>query len=53
MISYIRLLCKHHPEEVIEELQYGDFPQEDCIIICKEYKIMKGVAFLKERSGCL
>ncbi|CAD8171185.1 unnamed protein product [Paramecium pentaurelia] len=51
MISYLRLLCKHHPEEVLEELQYGDFPQEDCIIICKEYNIMKGVAFLKERSG--
>ncbi|CAD8189706.1 unnamed protein product [Paramecium octaurelia] len=53
MISYIRLLCKHHPEDVYDELQHGDFPQEDCMIICKEYKIMKGVAFLKERSGCL
>ncbi|CAK74123.1 unnamed protein product (macronuclear) [Paramecium tetraurelia] len=53
MISYIRLLCKHHPQDVYDELQFGDFPQEDCMIICKEYKIMKGVAFLKERSGCL
>ncbi|CAD8083032.1 unnamed protein product [Paramecium sonneborni] len=53
MISYFRLLCKHYPDDVYEELQYGDFPQEECMKICKEFNIMKGMAFLKERSGFL
>ncbi|CAD8130016.1 unnamed protein product [Paramecium sonneborni] len=51
MISFFKLICQYHQKDAYEQLQYGDFPQDECLKLCQEYKIMKGVAFLKERSG--
>ncbi|CAD8088898.1 unnamed protein product [Paramecium sonneborni] len=51
MISFFKLICQYHQKDAYEQLQHGDFPQDECLKLCQEYKIMKGVAFLKERSG--
>ncbi|CAD8183076.1 unnamed protein product [Paramecium octaurelia] len=51
MISFFKLICQYHPKDAYEQLQYGDFPQDECLRLCEEFQIMKGVAFLKERSG--
>ncbi|CAD8092633.1 unnamed protein product [Paramecium sonneborni] len=51
MISFFKLICQYHPNDAYEQLQHGDFPQDECLKLCQEYQIMKGEAFLKERSG--
>ena len=39
--------------QVVPELQKGDFPQDECLRVCKKYKIVLGVAYLMEKAGKL
>ena len=32
-------------------MKCGDFPQDECLKICRKYKIQAGEAFLMEKSG--
>ncbi|KAM3141301.1 hypothetical protein pb186bvf_006686 [Paramecium bursaria] len=51
MIEYFELICQLHPDKVIQELQKGGYPQDECLKLCRFYGNLKGLAYLLERSG--
>jgi len=45
-LIYLELLCKSAPGKVIDELKTGHYPIDDSLVICRQYKIIEGIAYI-------
>jgi hypothetical protein len=51
LVLHVKLLCKFNRSEVHEYVKKDYYPIAECLEICKEHKIDRGVAELLRRNG--
>jgi hypothetical protein len=52
IILYVRLLCEHAPDSLLEFLLgREDYPLDDCLELCKQHRVIDSTAYLYERLG--
>jgi len=52
IFKYVKLLCENCPQNVLEFLKSReDYSLDDCLDICKDYKVHDATAYLYERLG--
>ncbi|CAD8191379.1 unnamed protein product [Paramecium octaurelia] len=51
LIINIQLLCQLNPDKIIEEVSSYDYPLEEILEPCKQYKILPAQAYILEKMG--
>jgi len=51
LILHIKLLCQLHPKLVLKEVSEYNYPLDECMKICKEYRVLDALALFTERAG--
>ena len=51
---HMKLLCKLHPDQVLEEAKReNNYPLDDALRLCEEYQVYDALAFFLEKAGNL
>ncbi|CAD8126614.1 unnamed protein product [Paramecium sonneborni] len=51
LIINIQLLCQLNPDKIIDEVSQNDYPLEEILEPCKQYKILPAQAYILEKMG--
>lgn len=52
ILLYVRLLCEHNPDSLLEFLLgREDYPLDECLNLCKMFRVIDSTAYLYERLG--